>query len=138
MPFTDDPTRQNPSETRDLPGSDPAQLSPPEGVKKGVGTLALNPEMYPGVAGKNPGRNGAPTDVVAHGADSKPLNELSDAAVMLLAGAGDDSAFEYLVGKFRRPIVSFMYRMTHNQAIAEELAQEVFLRVYRSRSSYQA
>ena len=40
--------------------------------------------------------------------------------------------------KFRRPIISFMYRMTHNQAIAEELAQEVFLRVYRSRSSYQA
>ena len=52
MAFTDDPTRQNPSETRDLPGSDPAQLSPPEGVKKGVGTLALNPEMYPGVAGR--------------------------------------------------------------------------------------
>ena len=31
-----------------------------------------------------------------------------------------------------------MYRMAHNQAVAEELAQEVFLRVYRSRSSYQA
>jgi len=137
MPFADDPTRQNSSETRDLTGSDPAQLSPPEGVKKGVGTLALNPEMYPGVAGTGAGRNGAP-DAVAHGANSKPLSELSDAEVMLLAGTGDDSAFEYLVDKFRRPIVSFMYRMTHNQAIAEELAQEVFLRVYRSRSSYQA
>ena len=31
-----------------------------------------------------------------------------------------------------------MYRMTHNQAVAEELAQEVFLRVYRSRETYRA
>ena len=31
-----------------------------------------------------------------------------------------------------------MYRMVHNQAIAEELAQEVFLRVYRSRQTYRA
>jgi RNA polymerase sigma-70 factor (ECF subfamily) len=31
-----------------------------------------------------------------------------------------------------------MYRMVHNQAVAEELAQEVFLRVYRSRETYRA
>ncbi len=31
-----------------------------------------------------------------------------------------------------------MYRMTRNQSVAEELAQEVFLRVYRSRQSYAA
>jgi RNA polymerase sigma-70 factor (ECF subfamily) len=35
-------------------------------------------------------------------------------------------------------MISFMYRMVHNRAVAEELAQEVFLRVYRSRSSYAA
>jgi RNA polymerase sigma-70 factor (ECF subfamily) len=35
-------------------------------------------------------------------------------------------------------MISFMYRMTHNQAVAEELAQEVFLRVYRSRENYEA
>jgi RNA polymerase sigma-70 factor (ECF subfamily) len=64
--------------------------------------------------------------------------ELSDADVMLRVKAGDDAAFDYLVEKFRRPIVSFMYRMAHNQAIAEELAQEVFLRVYRSRHTYAA
>lgn len=66
------------------------------------------------------------------------LEQLSDAEVMLRVGAGDDAAFDYLVEKFRRQIISFMYRMTHNQAVAEELAQEVFLRVYRSRASYQA
>jgi RNA polymerase sigma-70 factor (ECF subfamily) len=63
---------------------------------------------------------------------------LTDAEVMLRAGEGDDSAFTYLVGKFRRPMIGFMYRMTGNTAIAEELAQEVFLRVYRSRASYAA
>jgi RNA polymerase sigma-70 factor (ECF subfamily) len=63
---------------------------------------------------------------------------LTDAEVMLRAGAGDDSAFDHLVEKFRRPMISFMYRMVHNRAVAEELAQEVFLRVYRSRASYAA
>ena len=57
---------------------------------------------------------------------------------MLQVKAGDDSAFEYLVQKYRRPMVSFMFRMAHNNAAAEDLAQEVFLRVYRSRESYEA
>ena len=63
---------------------------------------------------------------------------MSDAEVMLRVAAGDDTAFDYLVEKYRRPMISFMYRMTHNQAVAEELAQEVFLRVYRSRQGYTA
>ena len=61
----------------------------------------------------------------------------SDADVMLQVKAGDDSAFAYLVQKYRRPMVSFMYRMARNAAAAEDLAQEVFLRVYRSRESYE-
>jgi RNA polymerase sigma-70 factor (ECF subfamily) len=64
--------------------------------------------------------------------------QLSDTEVMLRAQAGDDAAFDYLVQKFRRPLVSFMYRMARNLAVAEELSQEVFLRVYRSRQSYAA
>jgi len=62
----------------------------------------------------------------------------SDAEIMLRARAGDQSAFDYLVQKYRRPMVSFMYRMARNAAAAEDLAQEVFLRVYRSRASYEA
>src|SRR5579885_1995881 len=136
MPIPHDPSRPKPRESSELEAGDPAQLSPKESVHKGVGTIALNPEMYPGLA-KGAGKNGSPSEVMGRSA-SKSLSDMSDAEVMLLAGAGDDSAFDYLVEKFRRPIVSFMYRMTHNQAIAEELAQEVFLRVYRSRNSYQA
>lgn len=75
-----------------------------------------------------PGAKAAPTS--AEG--------LTDADVMLRVKTGDDSAFEYLVEKYRRAMVSFMFRMAHNSAAAEDLAQEVFLRVYRSRESYEA
>jgi RNA polymerase sigma-70 factor, ECF subfamily len=63
---------------------------------------------------------------------------LTDAEIMLRAGTGDDDAFAYLVEKFRRPMVSFMYRSCGNSHVAEELAQEVFLRVYKSRQTYSA
>jgi RNA polymerase sigma-70 factor (ECF subfamily) len=62
----------------------------------------------------------------------------TDAEVMLRVKAGDQSAFDYLVQKYRRPLVSFMYRMARNTTAAEDLAQEVFLRVYRSRQTYEA
>ncbi len=63
---------------------------------------------------------------------------VTDAEIMLRVKTGDDSAFTFLVQKYRRQMVGFMYRMCHNPAAAEELAQEVFLRVYRSRESYEA
>ncbi len=57
---------------------------------------------------------------------------------MLRVKAGDEAAFDYLVQKYRRAMVGFMYRMVRNSAAAEDLAQDVFLRVYRSRQSYAA
>jgi RNA polymerase sigma-70 factor (ECF subfamily) len=68
---------------------------------------------------------------------ARPVEPVSDADVMLRVKAGDDSAFEYLVQKYRRPMVSFMFRMARNAGAAEDLAQEVFLRVYRSRENYE-
>lgn len=65
-------------------------------------------------------------------------DSLGDAEVMLRVGADDDAAYEYLVHKFHRAMIAFMFRMCRNQAMAEELAQEVFLRVYRSRKTYAA
>ncbi|RXH57187.1 RNA polymerase sigma factor [Granulicella sibirica] len=63
---------------------------------------------------------------------------MEDSAIMLELSAGNMAGFDYLIRKYRKPIINFMYRMTHNQAVAEELAQEVFLRVYRSRETYRA
>ena len=58
--------------------------------------------------------------------------------LMLRVKAGDRAAFDRLLTENRTPIVQFLYRMVRNRAIAEELAQDVFLRVYHSRDSYQA
>jgi RNA polymerase sigma-70 factor (ECF subfamily) len=60
-----------------------------------------------------------------------------DAQLMLRVKDGDSCSFEILLTKHRRPVVNYLYRMVQNQAIAEELAQEVFLRVYRARTSYE-
>jgi RNA polymerase sigma-70 factor (ECF subfamily) len=70
--------------------------------------------------------------------DPAGLDPSSDAAIMLRVAAGDEAGFTYLVGKYHRQMIHFLFRMVHNQAVAEEMAQEVFLRVYRSRESYRA
>ena len=87
------------------------------------GLLAMTGVPKPAVLGADAGASG---------------EERSDAEIMLQVKAGDDSAFAYLVQKYRRPMVNFMYRIAHNAAGAEDLAQEVFLRVYRSRETYEA
>ena len=81
---------------------------------------------------------GVPRQAALEADAGLPGEGRSDAEVMLQVKAGDDSAFAYLVQKYRRPMVNFMYRMAHNAAGAEDLAQEVFLRVYRSRETYEA
>jgi RNA polymerase sigma-70 factor (ECF subfamily) len=61
-----------------------------------------------------------------------------DAELMLRVKDGDGASFGVLLEKHRMPVVHFLYRMVQNYAVAEELAQEVFLRVYRSREGYEA
>jgi RNA polymerase sigma-70 factor (ECF subfamily) len=60
----------------------------------------------------------------------------SDVQLMLDVKSGDDSSFELLLRKYRTPVVNFLYRMVRDAAAAEDLAQEVFLRVYRARGQY--
>ena len=60
-----------------------------------------------------------------------------DAELMLRVRDGDAVSFAQLLDRHRVPVIHFLYRMVQNQAIAEELAQEVFLRVYRSRTTYE-
>jgi RNA polymerase sigma-70 factor, ECF subfamily len=100
-----------------------AQLSDPNRVNSNVSSVTLDHGLL---------SLGVPSTATVNAA------ELTDAEMMLRVKAGDDSAFDYLVQKYRRPMISFMYRMAHNSAAAEDLAQEVFLRVYRSRTNYEA
>jgi RNA polymerase sigma-70 factor (ECF subfamily) len=116
-----------------------------DGVTEDMGTLALHPglaetaesrlESTPLVATDlTPEQVKARRAAVARG----DFSELTDAEVMLELKSGNMDAFDVLLNKYRKPIVHFMFRMVHNQAVAEELAQEVFLRVYRSRETYRA
>jgi RNA polymerase sigma-70 factor (ECF subfamily) len=58
--------------------------------------------------------------------------EVNDAAVVAQVLAGDRDAFRVLVERHSRSIFRVVYRMTGNQADAEEIIQETFLRAYKS------
>src|SRR6516225_9532010 len=62
---------------------------------------------------------------------------LDDTELMIRVKEGHEPSFALLLEKHRSSVVHFLYRMVQNQAVAEELAQEAFLRVYKSRGSYE-
>jgi RNA polymerase sigma-70 factor, ECF subfamily len=101
----------------------------------------LNSAMHSGRGsgmGLGSGRASAVDAAAANSGRAATGVEQTDAEIMLAVAAGDEAGYNYLVTKYHRQIIHFLYRMVHNEAVAEELAQEVFLRVYRSRESYRA
>ncbi len=66
-----------------------------------------------------------------------PVEPDEDAALMLRVRRGDASAFEALYDRNARSVVSFVHRFVPDRARAEELAQEIFLKVYRSAGAYE-
>src|SRR5205809_7888351 len=60
----------------------------------------------------------------------------SDVQLMLDVKSGDERSFELLLQRYRTPLVNFLYRMVRSREQAEDLAQEVFIRVYRAREEY--
>src|SRR5579863_1549154 len=77
------------------------QLSHQRGVRSSVSTAAMDR----GVLMAALGPRSAGLEPAMAGAES-----YTDAEVMLRVKAGDQSAFDFLVQKYRRPLVSFMYR----------------------------
>jgi RNA polymerase sigma-70 factor, ECF subfamily len=61
-----------------------------------------------------------------------------DVQLMLKVAAGDNSAFEELVVRYQDRLVGFFFHLVHDRTTAEDLAQEAFLRVFRSRERYEA
>src|SRR5258706_1233429 len=60
-----------------------------------------------------------------------------DAVLMLRVKRGDRVAFATLVEKSRQPLMNFIYRTLRDETEAEDLAQNVFLKVYKSRARYE-
>jgi RNA polymerase sigma-70 factor (ECF subfamily) len=60
-----------------------------------------------------------------------------DAALMLLVKQGDRDAFELLVEKYKQPVMNLAYRTLSDATEAEDLAQHVFLQVFKSAHRYE-
>ena len=61
----------------------------------------------------------------------------SDVELMLKVKRGDREAFGFLVHRYRKPLINFIYRFTTNPGESEDLAQEVFVRAYQSAAKYE-
>src|SRR6185369_7418123 len=52
--------------------------------------------------------------------------------VVARAKSGDEDAFHLIFNRYGRPVLSFIHNLVHNRELAEELAQETFVRAYRN------
>lgn len=60
-----------------------------------------------------------------------------DVQLMLRVVDGDHDAFEQLMARYQNRLVGFFFHMLRDRTVAEDLAQETFLRVYRARERYE-
>jgi RNA polymerase sigma-70 factor, ECF subfamily len=87
---------------------------------------------------ENPGLSAQPSGEQRVNTNMEAVAALErDAQLMLRVRDGDAASFAALLDRHRGPVIHFLYRMVQHQPAAEELAQEVFLRVYRSRATYE-
>ena len=66
----------------------------------------------------------------------KEPREVSDECLMKRYVEGDSAAFDQLFSRYEQRAYAFFLRRTHSEDRAEDLYQELFLRIHRSRSSY--
>lgn len=66
------------------------------------------------------------------------MHDDPDAELMLRVKRGERFAFEVLVDKYKQPIVNLVFRTVRDLTEAEDLAQQVFLQVYKSAHRYEA
>jgi RNA polymerase sigma-70 factor (ECF subfamily) len=65
-----------------------------------------------------------------------PAEHDPDAALMLRVKQGDTEAFAQLVDKYKQPVMNVVYRMLRDATEAEDVAQNVFVQVYKSADRY--
>ena len=65
-----------------------------------------------------------------------PIDE--DIRLMFEVAAGDSDALRRLIDKWQKPLINFFYRSLSSYAESEDLAQMVFIKIYRAAGRYQA
>jgi RNA polymerase sigma-70 factor, ECF subfamily len=63
--------------------------------------------------------------------------DLSDVELMLKVKGGDREAFSVLVHRYRKPLVNFIYRLTVDPGVSEDLAHEAFLKAFQAAPKYE-
>ena len=63
-------------------------------------------------------------------------SKVDDRKLAAQAAKGRDAAFRELLCRYERPVFSLVFRMVRDRALAEDLAQETFIRAFRAISSY--
>ena len=69
-------------------------------------------------------------------ASATDLQSLSDQEVVTLARRGREAAYRELIRRYERPVFSLIYRMVRDSALAEDLAQDTFVKVLNALETY--
>ena len=64
------------------------------------------------------------------------LHEQPDSELVQQVQSGSDIAFDELMRRYKHPVANFVYRMIGRAEDADDVAQEVFVRVYRNLDAY--
>lgn len=64
------------------------------------------------------------------------MQSASDEDLMLLVGKGDEGAFGELIDRHQQRVINIAYRYVGEQLESEDIAQEVFIKIYKARKSY--
>jgi RNA polymerase sigma-70 factor (ECF subfamily) len=65
-------------------------------------------------------------------------SNVADCSAMVRLRDGEDAALNVLMKRWRKPVLAYLYRMVGDYEVAADLAQEVFVRLYRSRRTYRS
>jgi RNA polymerase sigma-70 factor (ECF subfamily) len=69
-------------------------------------------------------------------ADAIDLASLTDQEIVVLAREGREAAYRELIRRYERPVFSLVLRMVRNRQLAEDLAQETFIKALNAIGSY--
>ena len=104
-------------------------------------SLARSNELKHGNKGTN--APGGPSNVLSFKREHARVHETavdlmneSDDGLMVRVKRGDHKAFRILADRYRTRIFRFIFRMLHNDEVAEDLTQETFLRVFKRANTY--
>ena len=95
-----------------------------------VAALRPDPLAAPTRPRRAPAKNAASPEAV------RVDRALEDGRLMARVKQGDEQAFADLVTRYKDPLVNYLTRMTRSRDRAEDLAQDAFVRVYRSANRY--